>query len=229
MLASAKNETLDTYLQYGWYRMGHLIFTTNSLEPRDDGKVYPVFWLRYKVDQVVLDSSNLKLINRNSRFRVTYRPFSITEELIALHKAYYNSLDFQTSDNLFDLLKDVENVVYDSQLVEVRDDGKLIAAGVFDKGNNSIAGIVNFYDPAYKKYSPGKFLMLMKLRYCQENGYPFYYPGYYSPEYPVFDYKLFVDKAATEVFVPGLYIWLTYFDFLKILKAKSKKTAERND
>ncbi|MEJ7659632.1 MAG: hypothetical protein WKG07_08390 [Hymenobacter sp.] len=48
--------------------------------------------------------------------------------------------------------------------MEVRAEGHLIAAGIFDQGTRSLAGIVNFYDPDYRKYSLGKYLMLYEIR-----------------------------------------------------------------
>lgn len=215
-IQSIKNEILDKYLSYGWYRMGHLIFTTHALEPHNNGVLYPVFWLRYLVYNVKMSTKNFQLINKNKKFKISYRQFSLTEELEQLHQAYFNSLRFPTAGNLKDLLNDVENRIYDTYVAEVRDNGKLIAAGIFDLGENSIAGIINFYDPTYKKYSPGKFLMLLKYQFCLENNLMYYYPGYYSPVYPVFDYKLFLDKNATEVLIPFVYKWIPYFEFVKI-------------
>ena len=221
MLESVKNEVLDNYLSFGWYRMGNLIFTTNSLRPNPEGPTHRVFWLRYRVHDVATEGKIRKILNSNACFTVQYRPFTLNKELIQLHKLYYESLEFPTANNLRDLLVDIKNDVYDSWLVEVRDEGRLIGAGIFDKGDDTIAGIVNIYDPEYKKYSPGKFLMLMKHKFCIKNNLTYYYPGYYSPDYPVFDYKLFLDKDATEVFIPGLNVWLPYPRFETIITAKS--------
>ena len=55
-----------------------------------------------------------------------------------------------------------------------------------------------------------KFIMLQKYLYCLRNNITYYYPGYFSTEHPVFDYKLFIDKAATEVYLPGNDIWIGY-------------------
>ena len=89
----------------------------------------------------------------------------------------------------------------------------LIAAGILDRGRRAIAGIINFYDPAYKKYGLGKYLVLLKYFYCVQQNIPWYYPGYYSPTYPKFDYKLFLDKNATEVFRREQQDWLPYTEF----------------
>ena len=215
-LAEIKGEVLDRYLANGWYRMGLYIFTTHSLQPSGDENSYPVYWLRYDVRKVKLGKSNRVLAKACSTFMATVRPFSLTQELADLHKTYFDHLDFHASDSIENLLTDINRVIYDTYLVEVRDNGKLIAAGIFDKGSDAIAGIINFYDPVYKKYGLGKYLVLLKYTYCLRQGITWYYPGYFSPTYPKFDYKLFLDKNATEVFVRHPGEWIGYHDFIEV-------------
>ncbi len=92
----------------------------------------------------------------------------------------------------------------------------MIAVGYFDKGNNSLAGILNFYHPEYKKYSLGKYLILNKIDFALENDIPFYYTGYISTFYTKFDYKLYPDVNAIEVYLPVEKEWQPYNQFDKI-------------
>ncbi|MBC7553110.1 MAG: arginine-tRNA-protein transferase [Taibaiella sp.] len=215
LLDVIKGYDLDDYLGIGWYRIGKFIFTTNLLEAPDNSRYNRVFWLRYLVEHVSLSNSNKQIIRKNEQFKISYRRFKLTDELTELHKNYVAGLKFKTAETLSGLLMDVDNDIYDTCVAEVRDEGKLIAAGIFDLGRISIAGIVNFYDHSYSKYSPGKYLMLLKYLFCVKNNIPYYYPGYYSPDYPVFDYKLFIDKAATEVMLPREGAWVSYAEFEK--------------
>ena len=208
---SIKGELLDRLLERGYYRMGRFIFTTHTLDPANDGSVFPVYWLRYLVNHVTLSAKNMQLLGKNAHFKVRLRSFTIIAELEQLYSAYAASLPFKAAPTLQDNLQDVLNEVYDTHIIEVRHNSKLVAAGIFDKGSNSIAGIINIYDPEYKQHhSPGKFLMLLKYGYCLKHNIPYYYPGYFSTTYPVFDYKLFVDKKATEVYLPDRGIWVPY-------------------
>lgn len=213
-LTQVKGRDLDDYLALGWYRMGKYIFTTQLLEAPDKSKFNRVFWLRYIVDKVNFDTKTLQLWNKNKRFTVSCTPFILTPEVEALHALYVSSLKFQTAEDLPYLLVDIKNEIFDSYIIHVRDGGKLISAGIFDKGLETIAGIINFYDPAYKAFSPGKYLMMLKYSFCKKYNIKYYYPGYYSPDYPVFDYKLFLDKAATEVYIPLFGDWVTFSVFL---------------
>ena len=80
--------------------------------------------------------------------------------------------------------------IYNTHEINLFDGEKLIAVGYFDIGTRSAAGISSFYDPSYKKYSLGKYLIYLKMEYCQKMGFEYFYPGYFVPGYKAFDYKL---------------------------------------
>jgi arginine-tRNA-protein transferase len=65
-------------------------------------------------------------------------------------------------------------------------------------GKNSAAGITSFYDPAYRKNSLGKFIIYQKIKYCVAARLKYFYPGYFVPGYPRFDYKLKIQNHALE-------------------------------
>ena len=86
----------------------------------------------------------------------------------------------------------------------------LIAFGCFDKGEKSIAGILNAYHPNYKKYSLGKYLILLKLKYCIQNKITYYYTGYIGIGLNYFDYKGFPDENAIQVLLHEPPTWVPY-------------------
>ena len=111
------------------------------------------------------------------------------------------------------------NLLFDSMIIEIRDSSKLIGAGIFDQGSNAIAGIKNIYHPEYKKYSLGKYLIWLKYQYCLHQNIKWYYPGYFAPANPKFNYKIDFDKNATEVCVPPeMENWIPLNDFIPYLK-----------
>jgi arginyl-tRNA--protein-N-Asp/Glu arginylyltransferase len=205
---------LDKYLANGWYRIGPFVFTTNHIDHPDAS--YRVFWLRYNIRKFQCGSKQERLMKALSRFSISVKPLRITEELELLFAKYRSAIDFNTSETIYKLLYDelapsfIPPSLFNSQMVEIRDGEKLIAAGVLDLGENSSAGIVNFYDPSYKKYSLGKCLMLIKMEFSRNKGMEFYYPGYIAVDLPKFDYKLFADEAAAEIFDPVSQHWLPY-------------------
>ncbi|MBX3242096.1 MAG: hypothetical protein KIT80_13995 [Chitinophagaceae bacterium] len=205
---------LDTFLARGWYRMHQTIFTTNHII--DDDKSYRVFWLRYNLQHYTHHKLSRQILHKNRFFTTLIKPFTLTTELENLYTLYRQTITFDGAPSVKHWLFHNEDAlnIYDSHLVEIRDNDHLIAAGVFDKGKQSIAGIMNFYHPGYKKYSLGKHLILTKLDFATREGYTHYYPGYLVHGYPKFDYKLFIGKDRTEVYIPELKRWFPYSDQL---------------
>jgi len=202
-------EMLDYYLSQGYYRMQQDLFTCRFL-PRD-GQLNTVHWLRIVLPQVQYGAKQRRLLRLNEPFSVTVKPFRLTEEYEALYARYRQNLNFDTSATLETLLLDgATHTVFRTEIVEVRDQGQLIAAGILDTGADSIAGIVNFYDPAYRKLSLGKYLLLLKTEYARHQQKAYYYPGYLVHGDPKFDYKLFACPAATEVFDALNSQWLPF-------------------
>ena len=202
---------LDEYLAEGYYRMQHLMFTTHETQLSIEKKSLPVFWLRVPAKSIIENKVALAIRKKCAEFEVVYSKAFVTQEINELYNTYKSSIDFEAADSCESYLHDcnIPNP-FNSYLVQVRDEGTLIATGFFDVGFNSMAGILNFYHPAYKKYSLGKYLMLKKLDYAKANNIAFYYTGYISTETNKFDYKIFPDEKAMEVFLPVEKQWLPY-------------------
>ena len=198
---------LDEYLSKGWFRMGQTIFTTDVVPLNDS--VYAVYWLRIDLRRLKYGKTQKKLFVLNKNFTVSIHPLSINSELEDLFTLYRTAVDFTPPQSVEEyLFLGINQNIYDTHLIQIRDDGKLIAAGIFDNGETSIAGILNFYDPSYKKYSLGKYLMLIKAEYAIKMGKAWYYPGYIASGYGKFNYKLFPDKHATEMYDKDSKTWL---------------------
>jgi arginyl-tRNA--protein-N-Asp/Glu arginylyltransferase len=197
--ASIPGNVLDYYLGLGYYRMNQDLFTCRFLPvgPR----IYTVHWLRLVVPRVQYGSKPRRLLRQNAKFLVKVKPFRLTAEYETLYTRYHAFIDFDASPSLEELLlAGATHSVFDTHIIEVRDGDQLIAAGIFDRGTTTIAGIVNFYDPDYRKHSLGKYLLLLKTEYARQEQLVYYYPGYLVHGYPKFDYKLFASPEATEVF-----------------------------
>jgi leucyl-tRNA---protein transferase len=210
------SEELDDYLLKGWFRMGQNIFTTNFLNFKNH--FYSAIWLRLRLENYSGDNTEHKLRKINSRFRSDISRFSITTEKEELFARYRQNISFEASSSLYQLMfgKAFHNV-YNTMEVNLYDSNKLIACGFFDLGCNSAAGITSFYDPDYKKYSLGKFLIYLKIKYCKENGLQYFYPGYFVPGYSFFDYKLSIGKNSLEFLELSSSDWMPVKDFNPLL------------
>jgi len=188
---------LDQYLARGWFRMGQTIFTTNFLNFRSN--FYSSIWLRIPLPEYVSDKTEQKLLKKNARFKVEVKPASITPEKEHLFYVYKQNISFEASSSLNTLLYGKANYnIYNTFELCLYDDDKLIAVGFFDIGQTSAAGISSFYDPAYKKYTLGKYLIYLKIAYCKKLGLQYFYPGYFVPGYSLFDYKLDIGKPVLQ-------------------------------
>lgn len=221
-----KGSLLDDYLAAGYYRMQHLLFTTHHTQLGSAQKAHPVFWLRNPVKNIIEDAAASTIRKKCAGFTVTFSRAKINKEINDLYNCYIKSIDFEAAESCRIYLHDpqIENPFH-AKMLQIKDGNTLIAAGYFDIGKTSQAGILNFYDPAYKKYSLGKYLMLKKLDYARDNNVEFYYTGYISTETNKFDYKLFPDKKTIEVFLPLEKIWVP---FQQMGKEKLAEYFDRN-
>jgi leucyl-tRNA---protein transferase len=205
-------EELDRYLAEGWFRMGQSVFTTNFLNFKQ--QFYSALWLRLKLSQCQSNKTDEKLEKLNKRFTVEFKHAEIDQEKETLFTRYRQQVSFEPSSSVQSLLygRAVHNV-YQTMEVTVRDNGKLIGCGIFDLGKKSAAGISSFYDPDYKKFSLGKFLIYQKIKYSKMAGYEYFYPGYFVPGYPPFDYKLKIHPEAQQYFDLVTNRWDDIFNF----------------
>lgn len=204
-----KGREQDLHLSMGYFRMQQDVFTCRFLLHND--LICPVHWLRIVLAKVELGPGQRRLLRSNSRFSVAMKPFAFSDEMDALYARYYESLAFDAPESVEAcLFGGALYNFFDTYVMEVRDEERLIAVGVFDNGQRSIAGIMNFYDPDYRKYSLGKYLMLLKIDCARAWQKQYYYPGYVVTNYPKFDYKIWACASATEVLDASNGQWLPF-------------------
>lgn len=209
---------LDDFLEKGWYRTGSIIFTTDFIiTPEAECGVW---WIRYRLRDYKLAKSHLQVIKKSKDFKIVDSNFRITTDMEELYNVYKNRVDFTLAPNLRSSLFSIGNMVaelpiYDTRLISIYDDDTLVAYGVYDVGENALAGILNIYDHDYAKYSFGKLMMIQKISTACKLGKAFYYPGYISFEWDKFDYKLFLGKDFVEIYIPEDDKWVGYFDFME--------------
>jgi leucyl-tRNA---protein transferase len=222
---------IDLFLENGWFRMGRTIFTTNFL--KFNGVYHSAIWLRIDLLAFSPTKTQLKLQKLNAKFRVEFRPLVLNETHERLFSRYKMGITFDASSSLQDLLfHDGLVDVYYTQEVCVYDGEKLIAAGFFDTGEKTLMGITCFYDPDYQKYSLGKYLMFLKMQYARTQDMTHFYPGYFSPNYPVFDYKLDLVKPCTEYYELASHTWKPIQEFssekipIEVMRLKLRQLQE---
>ena len=211
---SLKGEQLDEYLERGWFRMGQTIFTTNFL--KFNGIQYSVIWLRIDLLNFEPTKTQQKLQKLNANFRVRIEPsIALSAEHLILFNKYKNHVPFDAAPSLTHLLYDDKfSNVFDSYEVNIYDHQKLIACGLFDLGKDASTGITCFYDPDYQKYSLGKYIMFLKMKFSKNQGMSYFYPGYFTPNYLMFDYKLDLAKPYLEFLNLSTNLWKPFEEYI---------------
>lgn len=209
-------QELDVYLANGWFRMGQSIFTTNFLRFKD--KVYSAIWLRIDLLNSEKSKTQQKIEKLNAKFRVEIQIANPTEQHEELFSKYRESMTFDAAPSVKNLLYGHQEEraslrIFDTVEINIYDENKLIAAGFLDLGEKSTAGISCFYDPDYRKYSLGKYLMYLKMEFCKQNGFHFFYPGYFAPGYPLFDYKLDLAKPSLQYLDLVADAWIPFEEY----------------
>jgi leucyl-tRNA---protein transferase len=217
--------TLDNYLARGWFRMGQSMFTTSFLF--FNNTLFNAIWLRYDLQNYTLRKSGKQIMKLNENFRVEVNPLSFNQKKDQLYDKYRQKLPFNIAFSLQALLLDDGNFsIFNSLEVCVYDKKKLIGMGVFDMGKDTSQGIINFFDPDYKKYSLGKYLILQKIKYLQAQNIRFFYPGYFAPGYSLFDYKTELSSTGVEYYDVGDTAWQPHATF-NIEQSPLQKTQQK--
>lgn len=203
-------EIMDSLLAQGYYRMRQTMFTTH-FTLTDTDQLIQVLWARVNLESFEINHRHKALTRRCRRFSTALFDAAIDDEVESLYAAYRENVDFQAPNSVREFLMGSHSVNYfPSRMWQVRDADVLIAIGYFDEGVQSAAGILNFYDPNYRKFSLSKWLYFESVRYAAATGKSYFYPGYVALNFPKFDYKLEVGKERIEIWSADMLQWIPY-------------------
>jgi len=205
----------------------HLIFP-NMWEGRMVAyKVYP---LRFEIKKLKKHQSHRRIYNDNKHFTYKIEEFTkVLPEHKKLYKKYLTSIDFNRNSRIEGIIscENASDSNFNCRTISVYDGDNLIALGFFYLGEIYGTSILHIFDPAYKKYSLGKYMILLTVEYLKQLKYPFYSPGYIVNNFPKFDYKLFLGAEAATVYHHDLEKWKKFHPSVLVPKIYSiKKTNE---
>lgn len=186
-------EELDAFLAAGWFRMRQSVFTCRFV--LEGGDLHSAVWIRTSLPGYRFKKSLRRVLSRNDRrFDVTVGPLTLDPEKEELYQRYRENFDGDLAPTLLDgLYDDDQRDIFDTWQTEVREDGRLVAFSVFDRGYRAIESIMGIWDPEYRRESLGLYTMLLEVRYGRDAGFDVFYPGYVAPGCAAFDYKLRLD------------------------------------
>ncbi|PKS09759.1 hypothetical protein jhhlp_004380 [Lomentospora prolificans] len=86
-----------------------------------------------------------------------------------------------------------------------RIDGELVAVGVIDLLPQCVSAVYFFYHESIHKFSPGKLGALREIALAKEEGYKWWYPGFYIHNCPKMRYK--IDYSPQFILDPETLAW----------------------
>lgn len=192
MIKALPPERLDEYLTAGWRPSGQTVYNADCLRT-DDGQLHGVIQVRLPLENYAPKKRHRKLLARNGR-RFTYRierAGQPDEAMLALNQRYKLIRPNHTRDDLEGhVYGTVGQQVLDTYQVRVFDGDRLVAFSYFDRGVRTGYSKAGVYDPDYQRSSLGIYTMLLEIAWLRDHGVRYYHPGYVSPTYPIFNYKL---------------------------------------
>ena len=185
---SVSPSQLDTLLAGAWRHFGTQFYRYNiGIHEFDIQDVIP---LRIRLSKFSLSKSQRRVLRQNSDLSVTIRPIQITEESTDLFERHKRRFKFGVPDSIYDFLSDQPSFVpCPAREMDVRLDGRLIAASYFDLGAISVSAIYAMFDPDLPRRSLGIFTMLKEIEVAIESGRELYYQGYAYRGESFYDYK----------------------------------------
>ncbi|KAK7948969.1 Arginine-tRNA-protein transferase [Apiospora aurea] len=149
------------------------------------------------------------------KFEVTLEPDVFTEEKYAVFENYQRVVHHEGPDMIsrdgfkrFLVLRSADNGK-ERQLGSYhqcyRLDGKLVAIGVLDLLPDCVSAVYFLYHESIHKWQPGKLGALREIALATEDGYRWWYPGYYIHTCPKMKYKM--DYAPQYLLEPDTLRW----------------------
>ena len=146
--------------------------------------------IRVCVGEFMTSKSQRRVWRRNRDLQITSAPPALNEEKHKLYRRYHEQWHGEEA-----LLPDeLERFLYDSPLDTLeycyRDpNGKLLAVGICDLGDNWLSSVYFYFDPDHAKRSLGTYGALREIAEGVQRGMRYYYLGYWVKGCGSMEYK----------------------------------------
>ncbi len=148
---------------------------------------------RIPISDFTLSRSQKRCMKVNQNLKMTTENAGFSDEYLDLYRRYLNSR--HTDGSMADPEKeDFKQFLYskwsDTQFLEHRLDGRLVAVAVTDIVSDGISAVYSFFDPEMIKHSLGTYCVLKQTDYALELGLEYVYLGYWIEDHPKMHYKI---------------------------------------
>lgn len=186
-LAALDSARYQWLLQQGFRRSGRFVYRPACRGCR------ACISVRIPVEAFAPDRSQRRNQRRNANLRIRFRPALFCPEHYALYRAYLQARhpdgamadDDEQSYRRFLL----EPWGGETELMELRQDDRLIAVAVTDVLPDALSAVYTFFDPTQADRAPGTFAVLAQLAEARSRGLQHLYLGYWIRDSRKMRYK----------------------------------------
>jgi len=179
---------MDSLWAEGWRHFGIYFFRYQTSVHAN--KKFSVIPLRIDLGRFSLTRSQKRVLAKNRDARTVVRPASVDDEKRILFD--HHSVRFH--ENIPTSLDDLVSPMPASVPCPTRElciylAERLVGVTYLDLGQRATSAVYAIFDPEEAKRSLGILMMLVSIRFSQERGCRYYYPGYAYREPFAYDYK----------------------------------------
>lgn len=180
--ADLAKEELDLLLAAGWRKFGNYFFKPDCVD------CYQCIPLRVNVKGFKPSKSQRRVLRKASQIEVRFKPLEYRDEIYEIYQDHsLNRFGRNTDKDEFLTSFYVKSCPAVQSEYYLGDE--LFAVGFLDVGALGISSVYFIFKNAYLGFRPGTFSCLREIEYAAENGYDYYYLGYYIQECRRMAYK----------------------------------------
>ena len=183
-ISDLEENDMELLLNAGFRHFGQVFFRPICAHCRSCISV------RIPVQRFSPTKSTRRLFSRNKHLTVTMEvpgPSMEQYELYNLHKQRFSK---KISESYEVYVKSFYYPFPFNRVLTIRDGEKLVAVTHLDVTTNAMSAIYCYFDPAYNRFSPGKFSIYNEITIAKKMGIQWLYLGFYIPGNRHTEYKI---------------------------------------
>lgn len=176
----------STLIQYGYRRSGSHVYAPHC------ESCYSCRSMRLAVNDFKADRSQRRNRKQNQSLSTHIQAAEFNQEHYDLYERYIASrhqgggMDNPQPDSYMDFLS---ADWCQTEFVEFREDGKLLAVAVVDQMDDGLSAVYTFFDPEHSSRGLGTYAVLWQIDEVRRRQLPYLYLGYWIEESPKMAYK----------------------------------------
>ncbi len=178
--------TYNQLIQHGFRRSGSYCYRPHCKDCQ------ACLACRIPANDFIFNRSQKRCLKANKDLTLSVVNADFSDEYFALYRRYLDSR--HTDGSMTDPAEeDFKQFLYckwsDTQFLEFRLDGRLVAVAVTDIVSDGVSAVYSFFEPEMAKNSLGTYCVLKQIEYAKRQGLDYVYLGYWIKDHPKMHYK----------------------------------------